>query len=106
MKKLQSWNSNGTYSDVRVNDDELISRDIMPGHAVQSILDGNHELRATRQNPKAFGRHAARIPKTVWTEWRKQWMTTHRQDWTWQTFLAMKLNSRDYSHLKTHEGAL
>lgn len=106
MKKANlGSNGNGTETIIRFDDDELISTDVMSGRNVQSILDTNAAFRAQgrRPNKNAHGRLAASIPIPVYTEWRKQWREKYRDDWTWKTFLTMKLNSRDYSHLKTNE---
>lgn len=87
---------------IAVSDDELICRDVMPGHHVQTILDANARVRNDNaHNRKAQGRLAARIPITLWSEWRKEWRTKYRQYSTWQTFLAIKINNRDYSYLRT-----
>lgn len=89
---------------IHVNDDELITRDVMPAHHVQSILDLNAATRNDKlYNRKAEGRLAARIPIPTWTEWRREWMNTRRQYCTWQTFLAAKINSRDYSYLRAQD---
>jgi hypothetical protein len=98
-------NGNGTYTELRVSDDEIISRDVMPGQYVQNILDVNSRFRAEGRQPNrnAHGRLAASIPLPIYTEWRKSWMTKYKDDWSWKTYLTMKINSRDYSHLKTNE---
>lgn len=107
MNKINLGNNgNFTYTQIEVSDDELIARDVMPGQYVQAILDRNHRLRSLGPNRRAHGRLAASIPDTVYAEWRKEWMRTYRQDWTWKTFLTMKLNNRDYSFLKTNEARL
>lgn len=106
LKKLSlGRNWNGTETVVHVDDDELITRDVMSGRNVQSILDRNHDARSLgrKPNPQAQGRLAASIPIPVYTEWRKEWRTKYRQDWTWKTYLSMKLNSRDFAYLKTNE---
>jgi hypothetical protein len=106
MKKISlGANGNGTHTVIHVDDDELITRDIMPAKNVQSILDANAEFRARgrKPNPAAHGRLAASIPSPVYATWRKDWAEKYRDDWTWKTYLVMKLNTRDYSYLKTNE---
>jgi hypothetical protein len=106
MKKNLGWNSHGaTYTELTYEGSEMIARDIMPGKFVQSILDSNAEKRALgkRPNPKAHGKLAASIPLPIYHEWKKEWRTTYRQDWTWKTYLTMKINNRDFSFLKTNE---
>jgi hypothetical protein len=92
---------------ISVNDDELITRDIMAGHHVQAILDSNKRVRNDNAyNKKAQGRLAARIPLPVYHMWSKEWKASRSQYMTWQTFLAAKINSRDYSYLKTQPGKI
>jgi len=108
MKKLldkQLWNGNRTqvYSD----GDEMVTMDVKPAKQVQAILDVNAELRNHAVvNKQARGRLVARIPDTMHREWKKEWQTKYRQDWTWRTYLSMKLNSRENSYLKLINGKI
>jgi len=106
MKKLlekQLWNGNRTQ--VYADNDQLISMDVKPAKQVQAILDVNKELRNHAViNKQARGRLVARIPDTMHREWKKEWQTKYRQDWTWRTYLSMKLNSRENSYLKLING--
>lgn len=88
---------------VSFNDDgEMVMRDVMSSDRVQSVLDHNARLRNHGiHNPRAHGRHAASIPITMWTEWRKTWMSYHSDKWTWQTYLAAKLADSDNAYLRT-----
>ena len=88
---------------VSFNDDgEMVMRDVMSSARVEAVLDGNAHLRNHGiRNPKAHGRHAARIPITMWHEWRKEWKARHSDKWTWQTYLAGKLADPDYALLRT-----
>jgi hypothetical protein len=95
----QLWN--GNRSRVWVGEKEVVTQDIMPGKTVQKLLDENHRLRQDGFNKKAHGRIAARVPMVMLYEWQKEWRQTYRKDWTWKTYLAMKINSRDYAHLRT-----
>lgn len=88
---------------VSFNDDgELVTRDVMSAERVQSVLDHNAYLRnhAVR-NTRAHGRHAASIPISEWTNWRKEWMAYHSDKWTWQTYLAAKLADSDNAYMRT-----
>lgn len=98
-------NWNGTHTEIHVDDDEMIARDVQSARDIKSILDNNARMRALGRNPnsQAVGRHVASVPITVYCEWLKEWKTKYRQDWSWQTYMTMKLNSRDYSALKTNE---
>lgn len=82
-------------------DGEMIAEDVLHGRYVQSILDQNQRDRSLGHNPKAMGRHAARVPLPLLETWRQEWRANHADKWEWSTYLAMKLNSRDYSHLRT-----
>ena len=108
MKKLldkQLWN--GNRSQVYSDGNELVTMDIKPAKQVQAILDVNAELRNHAViNKQARGRLVARIPDTMHREWKKEWQTKYRQDWTWRTYLSMKLNSRENSYLKLINGKI
>ena len=108
MKKLldrQLWN--GNRSQVYSDGNELVTMDVKPAKQVQAILDVNAELRNHAViNKQARGRLVARIPDTMHREWKKEWQTKYRQDWTWRTYLSMKLNSRENSYLKLINGKI
>lgn len=88
-------------------DGEIVSRDIMNARNVQHILDVNKEIRnGAHHNRVAKGHKAASIPIPIWSEWRKEWKTKRRDYMTWQTFLAAKLNSSEYSKLRTHDNKI
>jgi hypothetical protein len=108
MKKLldkQLWN--GNRSQVYSDGNELVTMDVKPAKQVQAILDVNAELRNHAViNKQARGRLVARIPDTMHLGWKKEWQTKYRQDWTWRTYLSMKLNSRENSYLKLINGKI
>lgn len=89
---------------VSVNDDELVSRDIMSARNVQQILDDNQRVRNDNpHNKKAQGVMAARIPLPLFHEWKKEWKTGFNQDMTWHQFLLRRINDRDYGQLRTQD---
>ncbi len=108
MKKIIDkplWNGNRTR--IYTDGEQLVSEDVKSGKQVQAILDSNAELRNHAViNKNARGRLVARIPDTMHREWKKEWQTTYRQDWTWKTYLSMKLNSRENSYLKLINGKI
>ena len=108
MKKLmekQLWNGNRTR--VFSDGNELVAEDVKPAGQVQAILDSNAELRNHAViNKQARGRLVARIPDTMHREWKKEWKNKYAQDWTWKTYLSMKLNSRENSYLKLINGKI
>ena len=103
--RKQLWNGNETR--VHVTNDEVIAEDYKPANQVKAILDDNAEIRNHAvPNPRARGRLVARIPDTMHREWKREWQTKGRQDFTWPTYLSMKLNSRENSYLKLIAGKI
>lgn len=87
------------------DDNELIIEERMSEQVVKDILDHNQKVRsAGLRNRNAHGRLAASIPIGLYNKWRKEWRERGRDNWEWRTFLAMKLNSREWAFLKTIEG--
>ena len=108
-------NEGGVQNVVSVNDDgELVTRDIQSGAVIQVILDSCKEMRDMHSNmpPSMWGNEdgqgyiAARVPITIWTNWRKEWQEKFRDYFTWQTFEIMKLNSREYCGFKCVPGKI
>lgn len=96
----------GVRNIISVNDEgELVVRDVQDGKVLDEILDANAQARNNFKldgpGRSAYGYLAARIPIVIWQNWRREWNEKYRQYWTWQTFEVMKLNSRDYSYLRT-----
>lgn len=101
----------GVRNIVSVNEDgELVTRDVQSGAVMDHILDANAQARnefdLDGPNREAVGYLAARIPIVIWQNWRREWMEKYSDAWTWQTFEVMKLNSRDFSYLKTINGKI
>lgn len=71
----------------------------------QPVLDQNSRERnmPQRGSPRMGAKKAASIPTPLYHLWRKEWREKHADKWTWHTFLAMRLNSRDYSYLRTSD---
>ena len=94
-------NANGTHSRIYVGDSEIVVQDVQDA---QPILDDNARMRA--QAGRSMGRNgylAASIPITIYHEWRKDWRKNHSDKWEWKTYLAQKLNSKDWLKLRTTE---
>jgi len=90
---------------VSVSDEgEIVARDIQTPAELDRIKDScaqaRNEYDITGQRT-AYGYIAARVPIVIWQNWRREWQQKYRNDWTWQTFEVMKLNSRDFSYLRT-----
>lgn len=68
-----------------------------------AIVDHAQRLRSLPTNSRAHMKPAATIPLVIYHNWKKEWRAKYRQSWTWQTYLVMKINSRDYSKLRTSD---
>lgn len=99
-------NWNGTQTWAKEEDGVLYTSDVQSGKTIQAILDENHRRRQLGRKPNSLarGRLVASVPATVHYEWVKDWKTRHRDKWTWETYVAMKLNDRNYKYLRTTEG--
>lgn len=102
-------NEGGVTNIVSIGDDgSIVAQDYQSGAVNQVILDECARLRqltanmpaGSTANPDAQGYIAAKVPITIWTNWRRMWMSKFRGDFTWQTFLVMQLNSRKYRGFK------
>ncbi len=89
-----------TRTEVNISNGEAI---VKTTQDVTNILDTNAFWRNNaRQNSKEI-RLAASIPTNEYYKWQKEWRETMADKWTWRTFLAMRLNSRDYSKFRTED---
>ena len=87
---------------------EIVARDYQSAATNQIILDECAELRKLTANMppgstpsgESAGYIAAKIPITLWQNWRREWQEKYRNYFTWQTFEIMKLNSREYRGFK------
>ena len=102
MKRIDlGQNVNGTRTEIYIGEKEIVTRDVQD---IAPIISSNAQLRA--HNGKNMGRNgyvAAEIPITVFQEWRKDWRKNHSDKWEWKTYIAQKLNSRDYLKFRTTE---
>ena len=75
----------------------------------QEILDSNEEIRQLNRThePKVkTGRHAARIPTTLYHAWQEHWKEHWADTYTWMTWLMIKLNDRSFSQLRTQDAKI
>ena len=93
----------GVIHEAHINADgnELIVSEHTPTRIENEILDHCHKLRGLVQNRRSSFQHAATIPIQQHTRWKQEWRAKYAQVMTWQTFLASKLNSRDFEYLRT-----
>ncbi len=101
MKRFVLGHVDGAQSRVHISDDEMVLETYTPGKVNQAHLDHVARMRNQGHNARAKGRLAASIPSTLYEAWKKEWNRQYKDVWTWPTYLAMKLNSRDYSYLRT-----
>ena len=90
----------GIRNYVDVDEHGFTSIEHTPSFVENEILDECARIRALRQNTKGAFRLAAKVPLNTHAGWKKEWREKYKDVWTWQTFLAMKLNSRDYENLR------
>lgn len=93
------------YSETNLffEDDAVFSVETMPGQHVQQILDFTQSVQANQQfiPSRRLGRPAATIDMVTRAQWRKEWQRGYADRMKWGEFLVMKLNSSDYSKLRT-----
>jgi len=89
-----------TQTHVEFHHGELI---ISSSQNVEPILNQNARLKQIAQSSRSPMRLAAQIPIHMHQRWRREWREKYSSDWTWQTFLAMKLNDRSFSKLRTED---
>ena len=85
---------------VHVDPDGFTYEEHTPTHIESQILDDCARMRSLAQNNNSAFKLAARIPINTHAGWKKEWREKYSDTWTWQTYLAMKLNSRDYENLR------
>lgn len=91
------------YNSVRVYDSGHIECfDIQPASDIQEIIDSVSDYREINRTPHP-GRRAvlgARIPVTLYVNWRKMWSEVYKPYMTWQVFEAKMLNSPEFRKLR------
>lgn len=70
---------------------------------VDNIIDSFKAETDLGHNRLAAGRLAARVPITTHLSWVNEWREKHADKWELKTFLAMKVNSSDYSKLRNQK---
>jgi len=107
--KTLSYNEGGVQNMVGCNDDgDMVCIDRQSAAVNQEILDSCREMRNNPEyrNPKAEGYIAARVPITLWVNWRRDWQSRYSKYWTWQTYLVMKRNSTEFSQFRCINGKI
>ncbi|MFA5996171.1 MAG: hypothetical protein WC790_00390 [Candidatus Paceibacterota bacterium] len=96
------FNATGVIeTSLHVRDDEIIVRESMPGHHVQTIMDEVAAFADTIKKRRPGGHIAGKIPFTLWRVWRKQWEDGPKQHgMLWRAFFSSKFYDADYSKFR------
>ena len=106
-------NAGGVQNVISVNEDgDLICRDIQSKAVNTVIADSAAEMRLLNSNlpkdqygnPDAQGYIAARIPITIWTNWRREWDKKYRAYFSWQAYELMMINSPEFAEYRCVPG--
>jgi hypothetical protein len=89
------------YAEIDSDGNELTLVEFTPTRIESEILDSCARARSVAQVKGRAFQLAARVPINTWNIWRKEWAETYSGVFTWQTFEAMKLNSRENANLRT-----
>ena len=89
----------GVQHFAEVDEDGFTYQEYQSDAVEQDILDECQKLRGLAQNQQSNFRLAAKVPLVTHQLWKKEWREHYSDTWTWQTFLAMKLNNRDHRKL-------
>lgn len=82
-------------------DDDVNTAVVETVQDVEPILKTNKELRNSGRNTRAQSFIGASVPIHLHYKWVREWKEHHADKWELGTYLAMKVNSRDYSELRT-----
>ena len=96
----------GVQHFVEVDEDGFTYQEHQSNDVERGIIDECQKLRGLHQNRQSNFRLAAKIPLVTHQLWKKEWREKYSDTWTWQTFLAMKINSGEYSKLDILEKSL
>lgn len=91
--------ANGVNTEAVFSDDSIEFRD------TQNIGNMVEEFRRDSENinKRAAGRIAARVPLVLHNQWVQEWREKYADKWELGTFLAMRVNSYDYSYLRNQK---
>lgn len=87
----------GVYHKAHIANDgsEMVIEEYTPTSVENQILDECARLRSLHQTTGRGMKLAAKIPSNTHAAWKKEWREKYSQVYTWSTFIAMKLNSRE-----------
>lgn len=87
---------------MHVEDGELITQDVMPGHYVQDIID---DVAKIAPDTRKDGMHlAGRLPLPLYMSWQREWRFTAKP-WgiPWQTFFTRKFLDSDFNKFRVRK---
>ncbi len=96
----------GVQHYAEVDEDGFTYQEHQSNAVEQSILDECQKLRGLAQNRQSNFRFAGKVPLVTHQLWKKEWREKYSDTYTWQTFLAMKMNNRDNKKLNVLEQSL
>lgn len=91
------------------SDGRSISLDQQSRSEVDRLLKTNKEIRNTREivrTDEEMLRPVAAFPLTIRTNWRREWERKFSDDWSWGTYLRLKINSPDYAQFRQIDGTV
>lgn len=98
-KLLLDISPTGVQHSIESDENGFYTVEHTPTVVEDEILDECSRLRSLHQRKGTF-QLAAKVPILTHEMWKQEWHTKYRETWTWPTFLAMKLNSREYQNLR------
>lgn len=100
MTRLLLKDSGVAKTFVRFQGDQMVTETVQD---VEPILNANARIMQLQQSKHSPLRLAASVPGIDYHRWRREWRETMADKWTWQTYLTMKLNSRDFQKFRTED---
>ena len=97
------------FIDVAEDGSELAAYDWQSGETIGEIAKSAAKFRqsiAGARKTKEGGFLAARVPITLWMNWRREWMEKHRDKMLWATFELTKIADRNYQQFRTTDHTL
>lgn len=98
MSRFSLGHNGVTETVVHFEGDQMITEEVQD---VAPVLEANRRILQLEQSRHSPMRLAASIPIIVYEQWKREFREKYSDVWTWKTYLAMKLNSRDSSKLRT-----
>lgn len=105
-KLLLDVSPTGVQHYVDIDEDGFYAVEHTPTVVEEAIIDNCSRLRGLQQNKKSNFQFAGQIPINTHAAWKKEWRENFSEILTWPTFLAQKMNSREFSKLNILDAKL